>query len=128
MLRADVEGDEHWTLVGQGFTGKSCPAPEWRGIGDIGLAEPALRPLLRQLPMFGGQRGSEFDEVPMLRWDRDNDVFDVHRALFAGDRDVVVVVIDAPHGGFHYDAVAEFGRCRIGDLLRAGRETVLLGT
>ena len=78
--------------------------------------------------MFGGQRGSEFDDVPMLRWNRDNDVFGVRRALFAGDRYAVVVVIDAPDRGFQYDAVAEFARRRAGDLLRAGRETVLLGT
>ena len=42
--------------------------------------------------------------------------------------DPVVVVIDASHGGLEHHPVAELGRRRVGDLLRAGRETVLLGT
>ena len=49
--------------------------------------------------MLGGQRGSEFDGAPMLGRDRDNDVCGVRRALFAGDRYAVLVVIDAPCTG-----------------------------
>ena len=66
-LRADVEGDEHRSLVGQRFTGEPLVAPERSGIRDVGLAEPALWPLRGQLPVFGGQRRAEFDRAPMLR-------------------------------------------------------------
>ena len=63
--RADVERDEHRTLVRKRLTRLSVRAPERCGIGGVGLAESALRPMRDELVVLGGQRGRELDEAAM---------------------------------------------------------------
>ena len=58
---ADVEGDEDRTFVGQRLTRAAVGAPERRLVGDIGLAQVALRPVLGELAVLGRQVGQERD-------------------------------------------------------------------
>jgi hypothetical protein len=87
-----------------------------------------LRPIFGELVVLGGQRRIELDGRAVGRRDRDDDEPCVGPANVGCDCHACTVPVDATHRCVQHDTFAEFGGRRLGDLLGAARETVLLGT